>query len=236
MDSKHLLEHLRVKSTRVSDVDAGSPPKQPSAEQPQRTKRRQAQANVEQATGYLIQTKPPYPHIPAVQPRPNPAAIEAPQPRPEPINRPSPIDNATVLRRPLPSPEFVLIDTDELRAKYPGEPVGFDRETGKVVIIDLKLFAIDLAMKLDAQAIKLFMGLADGREPSSSSGYDWSTGAYYGPRDPSSGYDWRDIRDSSNAAKDRMFIEAQRILKQHRPHLSQFGLPDDVIEALVNAT
>lgn len=52
--------------------------------------------------------------------------------------------------------------------------------------------------------------------------------------DTSSGYDWRDIRDSSDLAKAPMFVLAKGILKERRSRLSDIGLPEDLIHVLTN--
>lgn len=100
---------------------------------------------------------------------------------------------------------------------------------------DLRLFAVWLAIDVDITSIKKFMALADGvRTDFSSSGYDWHAEMWCGFGDTSSGYDWRDIRDSSDLAKAQMFVLAKGILKEHRSPLSHIGLPADLIEALTS--
>lgn len=100
---------------------------------------------------------------------------------------------------------------------------------------DLRLFAVRLAIDVDITSIKKFMALADGvRTNFSISGYDWHAQMWCGFGDTSSGYDWRDIRDSSDLAKAPMFVLAKGILKERRSRLSDIGLPEDLIHVLTN--
>jgi len=97
--------------------------------------------------------------------------------------------------------------------------MGNGKEPDVCFSASVRLLAIELAMQFKPACLTRIWALQDGYgEP----GF-W----------PAQGYDWSGIRDSTDAAKNRMFAVAREVLRDYHTQMLLIGLPTNLVRRIV---